>query len=104
MDSTKKLQTSKQIFSEIKNIIHNQVHTTPSKQDMYSSTFNKYCNMPSPVNRNVNQQYETTVFEKNSCANSSFNMSNSRVLDDLELLCYFDFRGQCCKKIQTSKY
>lgn len=103
-DSTRKHQTRKQIFGEIRNTIHNQALATPLKQGIRSPKPNTATRVPNSINRNDVQQCKSKVLEKNNYGISSFNKSYSNVLDEIELLYYFDFRGHCCVKPRKSKY
>ncbi|TMW46613.1 hypothetical protein DOY81_008307 [Sarcophaga bullata] len=101
-DSTRKHQSRKQIFGEIRNTIHNQAFATPLKQEIRTPKPNTSNHVSNSINRNDVKQCKSKVPEKNKCDISSFNMSYSNLLDEIELLYYFDFRGYCCVKPRKS--
>ncbi|XP_037821052.1 uncharacterized protein LOC119610044 [Lucilia sericata] len=95
-DSCRKHQIKKQVFGEIKNVIHNQGNATPLKQD---ALINKCSSSKYLANNNV-QSKRYIKNESKSTTNYKYQKANflwNNVLDE-NFLDYFDFRGQCCSK------
>ncbi|XP_023305858.2 uncharacterized protein LOC111687636 [Lucilia cuprina] len=87
-DSCRKHQIKKQVFGEIKNVIHNHGNATPLKQD------SKYLANNNILSKEfIKNESKSATNYKNQKTNALWN----NVLDE-NLLDYFDFRGQCCSK------
>ncbi|XP_065357849.1 uncharacterized protein LOC135952003 [Calliphora vicina] len=99
-DTTRKHQIKKQVFGEIKNVIHNHRIATPLKQDSVINNGPSSKNLPCTSIRNIQQINESKYINMHKTQKTN-SLCNS-ILDENNYLDYFDFRGQCCSKPHKS--
>lgn len=98
-DSARKRTTKKQVFGEIKNVIHNHGMPTPLKPDtlLINKTTTKKLMHQNVLRMKHHSKQGGTICTSKTKSNGTTAVG-SNTFDEINLLDYFDFRGECCSK------